>query len=134
MEFVKRPLTIRAERVSTILHRAARDWSRLPLWVREAYERGDILFADAEVHVHTTEGDMVGGRSDWLVRGVKGELYPCKNDVFVASYDYVKCPNTDGGRQCFLPVDHDGITCDFRSADARLPFDTLDERFVESGR
>lgn len=40
--------------------------------------------------VRTLEGDMEGRPGDWLIRGVKGELYPCKPDVFDDTYDFVR--------------------------------------------
>jgi hypothetical protein len=37
--------------------------------------------------IRTLEGDMTVGAGDWIIRGVKGELYPCKPDIFAATYD-----------------------------------------------
>lgn len=37
--------------------------------------------------IHTLEGDMTTTVGDWIIRGVQGELYPCKPDVFAASYE-----------------------------------------------
>lgn len=37
--------------------------------------------------VKTLEGAMVGNYGDWLIRGVKGELYPCKDEVFTMTYE-----------------------------------------------
>lgn len=39
--------------------------------------------------IPTLEGDMVALENDWIIRGVKGELYPCKSDIFEKSYDSV---------------------------------------------
>lgn len=39
------------------------------------------------VTIKTLEGSMRGELGDWIIRGVKGELYPCKPDVFAATYD-----------------------------------------------
>ena len=44
---------------------------------------GGSLFID------TLEGTMEAKPNDWLIRGVKGELYPCKPDIFEATYDPV---------------------------------------------
>lgn len=41
------------------------------------------------LHVETLEGVMVVRKGDWVIRGVKGEYYPCKPDIFAASYDEV---------------------------------------------
>ena len=37
--------------------------------------------------IPTLEGLMVGTEGDWIIRGVKGELYPCKPDIFEATYE-----------------------------------------------
>lgn len=37
--------------------------------------------------ISTLEGEMRGDINDWLIRGVKGEYYPCKPDIFAATYD-----------------------------------------------
>lgn len=39
--------------------------------------------------IHTLEGDMVVSVGDWIIRGVKGEFYPCKPDIFEATYEPV---------------------------------------------
>ena len=39
------------------------------------------------VNIVTLEGTMHAQAGDWLIRGVKGELYPCKPDIFEATYE-----------------------------------------------
>ena len=38
----------------------------------------------------TLEGEMTADRGDWIIKGVKGELYPCKPDIFAATYEAVE--------------------------------------------
>lgn len=46
--------------------------------------------------IPTLEGTMKMGRDDMLITGVKGEIYPCKRDIFAATYDAVPAaPNAD---------------------------------------
>jgi hypothetical protein len=40
--------------------------------------------------LHTLEGEMRADVGDWIIKGVKGELYPCKPDIFAATYDPVE--------------------------------------------
>jgi hypothetical protein len=40
--------------------------------------------------VYTLEGIMIGNPGDWLITGVNGELYPCKNDIFEKTYEKVE--------------------------------------------
>lgn len=37
--------------------------------------------------IRTLEGVMTVQMGDWIIRGVKGELYPCKPDIFEATYE-----------------------------------------------
>lgn len=42
---------------------------------------------DSKVQIPTLEGIMQAALDDWIIRGVKGELYPCKPDIFEATYE-----------------------------------------------
>jgi hypothetical protein len=54
-------------------------------WANGAVEG---MFSDhAILHIYTREGTMTAEPGDWIIRGVKGELYPCKPDIFEATYD-----------------------------------------------
>lgn len=48
-----------------------------------------ISFQSDALVIHTLEGDMVANHGDWIIRGVKGEFYPCKPDIFAATYEAV---------------------------------------------
>lgn len=41
------------------------------------------------VDIKTLEGTMRANPNDWIIKGVKGEFYPCKPDIFSALYDAV---------------------------------------------
>lgn len=41
---------------------------------------------DEGLIIHTLEGDMRADPGDWIIKGVKGEFYPCKHDIFIATY------------------------------------------------
>ena len=43
------------------------------------------------VFIHTLEGAMAAKEGDWIIRGIKGEYYPCRNDIFEATYESVDC-------------------------------------------
>lgn len=92
-KFRKKPVEIDAFPVDEALRCAERDWYALPQWLIDAYEgKNDagvrsVVFAHDGVHITTLEGTMIGSRGDWIIRGVQGELYPCKPDIFEATYD-----------------------------------------------
>ena len=39
--------------------------------------------------IDTLEGTMTADIGDWIIRGVRGEFYPCKPDIFLATYERV---------------------------------------------
>jgi hypothetical protein len=41
------------------------------------------------LRIYTLEGDMKADFGDWIIKGVKGEFYPCKPDIFEATYEAV---------------------------------------------
>jgi len=53
-----------------------------------------ILFDNSPVrpwiNIKTLEGTMRADLGDWIIKGVKGEFYPCKPDIFEATYDKVE--------------------------------------------
>lgn len=59
-------------------------------FIAEWAGRPPILSAHAgEVIVQTLEGQMKADVGDWIIRGVKGEFYPCKPDIFDTTYEQV---------------------------------------------
>ena len=55
----------------------------------EAFVGGDAEFRDGKLLVATLEGPLYASPGDWIIKGVKGELYPCKPDVFSQTYEAV---------------------------------------------
>lgn len=73
-----------------------KDQEAEPVWMSEALRNGDIIIYKANsrsepvMEIHTT-GSLAKARiGDYIVRGIKGELYPCKPDIFAASYEKVE--------------------------------------------
>lgn len=62
----------------------------MPQWFIDAYVQRKIGRDDERLRIHTLEGIMTAQPGDWIVRGVMGELYPCKPDIFAATYEPVE--------------------------------------------
>ena len=60
----------------------------------EEFGASDTTVFRGEVLIETLEGMMVAAKGDYIIRGVKGEFYPCKPDIFAATYDEVKSNST----------------------------------------
>lgn len=77
----KKPVEIQAGRVKvTNLERVA-EWCGGELTTRNGA---------SAIAIKTLEGTMFAGLGDYVICGVKGEFYPCKPDIFDATYDLVE--------------------------------------------
>ena len=80
--FTKRPVTIEAIQFLDT-HENLCDLSEFmpdPLVVDYAFPNDPLL------NIETLEGVMSAKVGDWVIKGLKGEFYPCKPDIFEASY------------------------------------------------
>lgn len=50
------------------------------------------------IRIPTLEGTHLASPGDWIIRGVKGEFYPCKPDIFAATYE-PDPPGSDRGEE-----------------------------------
>lgn len=46
-------------------------------------------FAKATCTIDTLEGEHIATEGDWIIKGIKGEFYPCKPDIFEKTYEPV---------------------------------------------
>lgn len=92
LRFTKKPVTIEAIQWTgknlrevitftdgppdTRSHHAGMAW--------EAY--ADLVARDG-LKIYTLEGKMLANVGDWIIRGVKGEMYPCKDEIFRMTYE-----------------------------------------------
>jgi len=62
------------------LKKTAKKYRKRPVIV-EAFQ------TDVTISIETLEGIMIANPGDWIIIGVKGEMYPCKPDVFEETYE-----------------------------------------------
>lgn len=57
----------------------------------KSYRKRPVVVQAVQVFVpqiiRTLEGDMIASAGDWIIKGVNGEVYPCKPDIFVKTYE-----------------------------------------------
>lgn len=97
MKATKKPVTIECFKYDGDLKNSNGEWY-VPSWAVEAFENG-VLFYDTpsskpdapptELYIKTLEGDHHASVGDYIIKGVNGELYPCKPDIFEKTYDIV---------------------------------------------
>ena len=85
--FRKKPVTIEAHQFggsSTEVH-AFQQWM-----AGNEFQPPQIATRDMRpLHIPTLEGTMTANPGDWVIKGVQGEFYPCKADIFAATYERV---------------------------------------------
>lgn len=74
-QYRKKPVVIEAEQYH--------DGGKIPSGVC----LGECVSRETDAHIHTLEGPLTVSEGDWVITGVKGEKYPCKPDIFAATYD-----------------------------------------------
>jgi len=88
-QFRKKPVVITAIQWDGNNLKEVIDWcgwhsSAKRKWTWEEYEG---IVAKDGLKIFTLEGKMNADIGDWIIRGVKGEHYPCKPDIFEATYE-----------------------------------------------
>jgi hypothetical protein len=78
-KFRKKPVVIEACQL-----RKGNTWESIAEWCGGHFLSHEIVDA---IVIPTLEGDMTATYNDWIIRGVKGEFYPCKPDIFEVTYE-----------------------------------------------
>ena len=77
-KYRKKPITIEA------IQWSGKNLSEIDDFMGETVENeGTILV------IHTLEGDMEASTGDYIIKGINGEFYPCKSDIFAKTYEEV---------------------------------------------
>lgn len=115
MKYIKKPVEIEAvqfidtpERICEIAEFVGTD-------LRVNYEDKGNPY----IPIETLEGTMKASVGDYIIKGVKGEIYPCKPDVFEATYDCVGTPLD----RMYLEIDE--LVKRFNKLDAFMKSDKL---------
>ncbi len=98
-QYQKKPLTVEAARFTlpnaqALVRWIGEDTARLNLESDEAWKIGKAppVFS---LTIHTLEGDMTAMLGDYIIKGVNGEFYPCKPDIFEKTYEAVEPPKKE---------------------------------------
>ena len=80
-KFRKKPIVVEALRFR-VVGCGIQTWAEPTCVVKRAFRRG--------WWVSTLEGWMRATEGDWIIKGIKGEFYPCKPDIFEQTYEPVE--------------------------------------------
>jgi len=89
-KYRKKPVIIEAFQMTEDRFWHNTDW---PVWLHEAWQKGKEKMGglwrwqNGRFAVGTLEGPMIANPGDWVIKGVKGELYPIKDEIFILTYE-----------------------------------------------
>lgn len=87
MTYRKKPVTVEAFQYDGDFKNSDGKWY-IPNWAIDAFKSGTMFFMCAgELYIKTLEGNYHVSVGDFIIRGVQGELYPCKPDIFAKTYE-----------------------------------------------
>ena len=82
-QYIKKPVTIEAVQLTDDNHSEIIQW--LSSYNVESYT---LKSTDpSELYIETLEGVMKANIGDYIIKGVKDEFYPCREDIFKMTYD-----------------------------------------------
>lgn len=87
-KYRKKPVVVEAEQITKEMLKKLS--GRTKSYYTDEGERRLITFYDDHVVIETLEGNMVGNVGDWIITGVHGERYPCKDHIFQQTYERVE--------------------------------------------
>jgi len=85
-KYRKKPVEIEAMHY---VHVQPQDAAPALRWIREGGSKAEFEPSTGAVLIGTLEGTMTAQSGDYIIRGVEGEFYPCKPDIFDATYKAV---------------------------------------------
>ena len=86
MKYRKKPVVIEARQYTGYNYPEIQDWitGKINIWPQWIHDYGDFT-------ISTLEGDMKVSKDDYVIKGVNGEFYPCKPDIFEKTYEVAEC-------------------------------------------
>ena len=89
MKYRKKPVEIEAFQYDGDFQNSKGEFY-IPQWGIDAYKSGILFFEGPDLKIKTLEGNMEASVKDFIIKGIKGELYACKPDVFEQTYELVE--------------------------------------------
>ena len=86
-KYKKKPVIVEAFELKT--------GENVPEWFKEAAIMGTIIeqrinpIEGTTILIRTLEGEMTAREGDFIIKGIEGEIYPCKKDIFKKTYEEV---------------------------------------------
>jgi len=81
MKYRKKPVVIEAFKFRI---------DNIPEWFMDKVSTNEIITTETTCMIKTLEGCMNAKKGDYIIKGVEGEIYPCKTDIFHLTYELLE--------------------------------------------
>jgi len=85
-KFRKKPVVIEAVQFNDM-----NSYLEIVKWMKDAGDTfaiaNEVKYSMPVMLIQTLEGTMAANPGDWIIKGIQGEFYPCKNEIFLESYE-----------------------------------------------
>jgi hypothetical protein len=83
-KYRKRPVVVEAHQLNVV------NMEYLEEWCHGSIKGISLPKAERCIDIQTLEGEMRAEIDDYIIKGVNGEFYPCKPDIFEKTYDFIE--------------------------------------------
>ena len=88
-QYRKKPVVIEAMQFETNNEPDTKHMDEIVDWINESSQDRTARHDNTWIYIQTLEGEMTAKVKDYIIKGVQGEFYPCKPDIFEATYEPV---------------------------------------------
>lgn len=89
-KYRKKPVVIEAMQFKTNNEVGSPNMDGIVNWINQGKERMNAWHNGTNIFIQTLEGEMRSDVGDFIIKGVNGEYYPCKPDIFEKTYEKVE--------------------------------------------
>lgn len=86
MKYRKKPVEIEAVQWNGLNSNEIAEFMKMPIRTKTLPEEGN---PNGKITIETLEGNMTASVNDFIIKGVQGEFYPCKPDIFELTYEKI---------------------------------------------
>jgi hypothetical protein len=89
-KYRKKPVVIEAMQFTTNNEVGSPTMDSIINWCNQGKDKPNAWHNGTDIFIFTLEGEMRASVGDFIIKGVNGEFYPCKADIFAKTYDEVE--------------------------------------------
>jgi hypothetical protein len=92
MKYRKKPVIIEAVQWTGLNLQEIKDFvgDKLKYEIYDAAWQAGVAPPAVDMKIDTLEGEHIASKGDYIIKGIKGEFYPCKPDIFAKTYELVE--------------------------------------------